>query len=250
MWILGWALIATASPCSLAVENGRIPAAEKAILFATAKPDLVGDSAAAIEGIACVMTEDRSLKLYIGIHTDSTGMDAYNLRISQDRANAVRDALGTHGVTPDRIVAAGYGETYPIATNATAEGRAENRRVELSFSPLPVPLPLPPSPVPVPVPVPIAEPPPTPRADPCTPWLAIGKLLPWSGCTGITTHWECHRPESAAVLAAVATQCLGIAALVDGKSVYLGLSAGTVSFIPEGKGAIVRWSAPENSHGQ
>lgn len=64
-------------------------------------------------------------------HTDSTGSKAYNLKLSQRRADAVRDFLVKHGIAPDRIVARGYGEAYPVAPNDTAAGRQHNRRVEI-----------------------------------------------------------------------------------------------------------------------
>jgi OmpA-OmpF porin, OOP family len=64
-------------------------------------------------------------------HTDSTAPDAYNLALSQRRANAVEDFLITQGVDPTRISATGYGEQLPIATNDTAAGRQANRRVEI-----------------------------------------------------------------------------------------------------------------------
>lgn len=64
-------------------------------------------------------------------HTDSIGTDAYNQRLSERRANAVRDVLvHEYGVAPDRVDSIGYGESRPVADNATAEGRAINRRVE------------------------------------------------------------------------------------------------------------------------
>lgn len=64
-------------------------------------------------------------------HTDDQGDDAYNLDLSQRRAEAVRQYLITQGVDEARLTAVGYGETQPIADNASAAGRAENRRVEL-----------------------------------------------------------------------------------------------------------------------
>ena len=64
-------------------------------------------------------------------HTDSVGTDAYNQGLSERRANAVRDVLvNQYGLSPDRVNAAGYGESRPVADNATADGRAINRRVE------------------------------------------------------------------------------------------------------------------------
>jgi OOP family OmpA-OmpF porin len=64
-------------------------------------------------------------------HTDSIGTEEYNMGLSQRRADAVRNAMIKLGVAPERLIARGYGETKPIASNATKEGRAENRRVEL-----------------------------------------------------------------------------------------------------------------------
>lgn len=64
-------------------------------------------------------------------HTDNLGSDAYNLILSQDRANAVKAYLIGKGVEPERIVARGYGERQPVADNSTEEGRTRNRRVEM-----------------------------------------------------------------------------------------------------------------------
>lgn len=64
-------------------------------------------------------------------HTDSTGSDAVNDPLSIERANATRDYLTARGVAPGRISTAGRGEREPIASNATADGRAQNRRVEI-----------------------------------------------------------------------------------------------------------------------
>jgi outer membrane protein OmpA-like peptidoglycan-associated protein len=64
-------------------------------------------------------------------HTDSTGSEAHNQRLSEARANAVRDYFIKQGIAPERVRAKGFGETMPVASNDTAEGRAMNRRVEL-----------------------------------------------------------------------------------------------------------------------
>lgn len=68
-------------------------------------------------------------------HTDSTGSEAANLRLSEDRANNVRNYLVNGGVSPSRITAMGFGEQFPIATNATEAGRQQNRRVEIEIVP-------------------------------------------------------------------------------------------------------------------
>jgi len=64
-------------------------------------------------------------------YTDSIGSDAYNMKLSQRRADAVRNAMVKKGVSADQITAKGYGKADPVADNATKEGRAQNRRVEL-----------------------------------------------------------------------------------------------------------------------
>jgi outer membrane protein OmpA-like peptidoglycan-associated protein len=66
-------------------------------------------------------------------HTDSMGNENYNLELSQRRAESVRAFLVQNGVEPNRIIARGYGETAPVASNETAAGRQQNRRVELVF---------------------------------------------------------------------------------------------------------------------
>ena len=64
-------------------------------------------------------------------HTDSRTSDAYNQALSQRRAKVVFDYLVAHGIDASRMTWKGYGESQPIATNDTAEGRAQNRRTEL-----------------------------------------------------------------------------------------------------------------------
>ena len=69
-------------------------------------------------------------------HTDSTGSDAYNQTLSENRARAVADYLSSKGVSPQRIRSTGFGKTQPIASNDTPEGRAANRRVEIKIVPV------------------------------------------------------------------------------------------------------------------
>ena len=70
-------------------------------------------------------------KVEVAGHTDSRGSDAYNMDLSLRRAETVRDYLVTKGIPSDRLVVKGYGESQPVADNATDEGRFQNRRVEL-----------------------------------------------------------------------------------------------------------------------
>jgi outer membrane protein OmpA-like peptidoglycan-associated protein len=78
------------------------------------------------------MKEDPSVRLLIEGHTDSTNTDAFNLDLSQRRSKAVVDWLTKHGVDPKRLEAKGFGRARPVADNASAQGRALNRRVEVS----------------------------------------------------------------------------------------------------------------------
>jgi len=71
------------------------------------------------------------VNIEVGGHCDSDGSDAYNLKLSDRRAKAVRDYLVKMGVPATRMTARGYGESQPVEDNATKEGRAANRRVEL-----------------------------------------------------------------------------------------------------------------------
>ncbi len=69
-------------------------------------------------------------------HTDSTGSEAYNQTLSENRARTVANYLQTQGVNPARIRSQGYGETMPVADNATEDGRRKNRRVEIKIVPV------------------------------------------------------------------------------------------------------------------
>lgn len=89
------------------------------------------ESEKTLREILAVLQAQPSLKLLIAGHTDSTNTDAHNLRLSQQRADAVVLWLVTHGVAPLRLTARGFGKSQPVADNATAAGRALNRRVEL-----------------------------------------------------------------------------------------------------------------------
>lgn len=89
--------------------------------------------AAEIKKVADFMKVNPAYSVNLAGYTDSIGSEAYNLKLSQKRANAVKDELVKDGVESDKISTVGYGESNPIATNTTREGRAENRRVEATF---------------------------------------------------------------------------------------------------------------------
>ncbi|MBB5209910.1 OmpA family protein [Microbulbifer hydrolyticus] len=79
------------------------------------------------------LRDQTNTQVEVAGHTDSQGNDSYNLRLSGQRAESVRRYLVQNGISASRITAKGYGETQPVATNATEAGRAQNRRVELTF---------------------------------------------------------------------------------------------------------------------
>ena len=82
-----------------------------------------------VEAGPCFITQLRSLE--VDGYTDSIGSDAYNEKLSLRRANAVKEYLQQHGVAASRMTVKGFGKSNPVASNATPEGRAQNRRVEL-----------------------------------------------------------------------------------------------------------------------
>jgi OmpA-OmpF porin, OOP family len=87
-----------------------------------------------IAEVAQALRDNQQIKkIRVEGHTDSVGTDAGNLRLSQNRANAVMSALIKEGIDPARMEAVGYGETRPIASNASKSGRAENRRTEFNI---------------------------------------------------------------------------------------------------------------------
>jgi OOP family OmpA-OmpF porin len=81
--------------------------------------------------LAAFLKQNPTRNVLIEGHTDSAGSEATNLDLSQRRAEAVREFLITNGVSPDRITARGHGEIYPIASNSSAAGRQQNRRVDV-----------------------------------------------------------------------------------------------------------------------
>lgn len=89
-----------------------------------------------LNSVGKVLTEYDKTVVEVAGHTDSTGSDSYNMQLSQRRANTVGEYLYTRGIMDQRIISVGMGEHYPVADNATPEGRQLNRRVEITLVPV------------------------------------------------------------------------------------------------------------------
>ena len=101
------------------------------VLFAVGKAELKPGAKRTLDKLVAAMKRDRETTVVIEGHTDSTGQRAFNLGLSQRRANAVRAYLTAKGIPAARIDSRGLGPDYPVATNATEAGRQQNRRVEV-----------------------------------------------------------------------------------------------------------------------
>jgi len=102
------------------------------VLFDTNSATIKSESYPDLDRVVTFMRETSpSATGVVEGHTDSQGSDATNLSLSQRRADAVRSYLVGKGIAANRLTAQGFGETQPVADNATAEGRAQNRRVVL-----------------------------------------------------------------------------------------------------------------------
>jgi outer membrane protein OmpA-like peptidoglycan-associated protein len=112
------------------LDKGRITTRE--IHFVTAKWDILPESQPVLDDIGKILIQWPRLRIEIGGHTDARGSDAYNLDLSQKRADAVLAYLESHfpQINKDQYTAKGYGERFPVASNKTVEGMAKNRRVE------------------------------------------------------------------------------------------------------------------------
>ena len=104
---------------------------ESDVLFAVDSANLNGSARGSLNDVAGVLNEYRKTAVIVQGHTDSTGSEAHNQGLSERRASAVQNHLIARGVAPARITAIGYGESSPIASNASEYGRQQNRRVDI-----------------------------------------------------------------------------------------------------------------------
>jgi outer membrane protein OmpA-like peptidoglycan-associated protein len=101
------------------------------VLFAFNKSELTAQAAPRLDKLAAFLRQFPQRKLLVEGYTDAIGGDAYNMDLSERRAEAIREALVARGVDTARVVTKGYGKAYPVADNASTDGRAVNRRVEV-----------------------------------------------------------------------------------------------------------------------
>jgi outer membrane protein OmpA-like peptidoglycan-associated protein len=121
-----------AEGCQILFEEAKKTLILEGVNFETGKATLTPESEAILNGVAESLVANEEIKVQVGGHTDNTGTRAVNQRLSKARAETVRKYLVDHGVAADRLTAVGFGPSKPVATNRTAEGRAQNRRVELT----------------------------------------------------------------------------------------------------------------------
>jgi outer membrane protein OmpA-like peptidoglycan-associated protein len=106
---------------------------DSGILFDVNSTALKAGAMQNLNKVADVMTRYPETNILVAGHTDSSGTDQYNQGLSEDRARSVSNYLGSHGVSSYRMSTVGYGESMPIASNNTSEGRQVNRRVEIEI---------------------------------------------------------------------------------------------------------------------
>jgi OOP family OmpA-OmpF porin len=112
------------------LDNLKIQA--RAVYFNSGKATLKsGDTGARLDAMANILKNYPNAKFRIEGHTDSDGSNAANLKLSQERADVVKNALVERGIDSANLKAVGYGESRPVATNKTAKGKAQNRRTEI-----------------------------------------------------------------------------------------------------------------------
>jgi outer membrane protein OmpA-like peptidoglycan-associated protein len=124
--------LALASALAIKEEpRGTVIMLPGSVLFASGKADLLPTAQVKLNAVADALKDQDDRKIVVEGHTDSQGSEQSNMVLSQRRAQSVRDYLVSRGVAADAISASGVGQGRPIADNKSAEGRADNRRVEI-----------------------------------------------------------------------------------------------------------------------
>jgi len=115
-------------------DRGTVFTMRNDILFDVNQASLKPGADRTLDRLAAFLREYNDRNLVVEGFTDSTGSEDYNDRLSERRADAVRDALVRRGIEPARVSTRGYGESFPVASNATTAGKQLNRRVEIVMS--------------------------------------------------------------------------------------------------------------------
>jgi len=122
----------------LVIEEEKVKVGEtiqlRNVFFAFGKSDILPESNDELNKVVNFMKSNPSVEIEVSGHTDNKGADDFNMKLSQDRANSVKNYLVSNGVADARITSKGYGESKPIATNSTEYGREQNRRVEFTIT--------------------------------------------------------------------------------------------------------------------
>lgn len=106
------------------------------VTFATNSADIRSDFYGVLESVSLVLKEYDKTVVEVAGHTDDRGTDSYNQALSERRASSVARYLQSQGLDGMRLITIGYGESHPAASNTTAAGREQNRRVELTLAPI------------------------------------------------------------------------------------------------------------------
>jgi outer membrane protein OmpA-like peptidoglycan-associated protein len=122
---------AAAAPPAAPAPAGRVTYSLGDVLFATGKSQLQPAALGTLDALLASISKEPNRHISVEGHTDSVGSASSNLSLSQRRADAVMQYLIAHGIAPQRISASGKGEANPVDSNATAEGRQHNRRVDV-----------------------------------------------------------------------------------------------------------------------
>jgi len=119
-----------------AIEQGVLDAAldKRIIEFDSGQASITPNGLAILDEMAAAMQKLKGRKVEVIGHTDNTGLRASNVSLSQARADAVRSYLASKGIAPDTVLTSGQGPDRPVASNATADGRARNRRIEFRIA--------------------------------------------------------------------------------------------------------------------
>jgi len=107
------------------------------ITFASDSSNLSPSIMPVLDSVILVLKEYDETMVNVAGHTDSTGSDSYNQKLSELRAQSVGNYLARGGIVFNRLMMVGYGESRPVASNSTAAGRAQNRRVEITLTAMP-----------------------------------------------------------------------------------------------------------------